>query len=281
MSRRGPDVIGRSMIRVRVIRRSGAIPALLAALVLTACDRGGAESNGGGPRAIGAAPAPPYEPIPMEQFGRIQGTVTWGGSPPDDSLVAVPDSLAGTCRTRTLRLSPVHSARGGVSNVVVSVSDLRKGKPLPPSRRFEIATSRCRLVPEVQGAIAGGMLNVLSLDRLVHRVSFIDSGSGAVIDRVEQFDAGQVVPLESVLRDARLVAVRSDRLSWMAAWIHVFDHPYFAISDDRGAFWIDSIPPGTYGLELWHATTGWRDTLVTVAAGDTLRLAFLLAGERP
>lgn len=281
MSRGCPDVIGRSMRPLREIRRNGALVALLAALSLTACGPDGTDSNGTGARAIGAAPAPPYEPVPMEQFGRIQGTITWNGSPPDDSVVAVPDSLAGTCRARTLHLSPVRAARGGLSNVVVSLSDLRKGKPLPPSRRFEIATSRCRFVPEVQGAIAGGMLNVLSLDRLVHRVSFIDSGSGAVIDRVEQFDAGQVVPLESVLRDARLVAVRSDRLSWLAAWIHVFDHPYFAVSDDRGAFGIDSIPPGTYGLQLWHAATGWRDTLVTVAAGDTLRLGLRLGGGLP
>jgi hypothetical protein len=217
----------------------------------------------------------------MEEFGRIQGTVTWSGSPPDDSLVTIPDSLVGTCRARTLRLTPVRVTRGGVSEVVAVVAGLRKGKPLPPSRRFEIATSRCRFVPEVQGAIAGGMLNVLSLDRLVHRVRFIDPGSGADIDRVEQFDAGQVVPLESVLRDARPVTVRSDRLPWMAAWIHVFDHPYFAISNDRGAFGIDSVPPGTYELRLWHAATGWRDTLVTVAAGDTLRLAFVLGGGLP
>jgi len=32
----------------------------------------------------------------------------------------------------------------------------------------------------------------------------------------------------------------------MQAYIHVFDHPFFAVTDERGAFSMTNIPAGKY-----------------------------------
>ena len=34
---------------------------------------------------------------------------------------------------------------------------------------------------------------------------------------------------------------------WMRAWIYVVPHPWFAVSDEKGAFRIAAIPPGDHG----------------------------------
>jgi hypothetical protein len=36
------------------------------------------------------------------------------------------------------------------------------------------------------------------------------------------------------------------------AWLLVHDSPYVTTTDDKGAFRIDGIPPGTYKVTMWH-----------------------------
>jgi hypothetical protein len=257
--------------------------ALVLLLLPQAC--GGPDSTTGDERrvAISETPLPPYETIPLDSTGRLEGIVAWEGALPSSTTLAIADSLTRTCRTSRLQLTPVRVVRGGVNGAVAWLGDARRGKALPAARRFELATDRCRLTPPVQAAIAGGMLNVLSLDRLEHRLQFTRVGTEGTVGRVEQFDAGQVVPLETVLGLPGPVTVQSDRFPWMEAWIHVFDHPYFATSAGAGAFAMDSIPPGRYELIVWHPATGQRDTTILVSGGDTVRVrvSVSLAGAEP
>jgi hypothetical protein len=38
----------------------------------------------------------------------------------------------------------------------------------------------------------------------------------------------------------------------MKAWVHIFDHPYFAVTDDDGKFEIKDAPMGKFKLYLLH-----------------------------
>jgi hypothetical protein len=40
--------------------------------------------------------------------------------------------------------------------------------------------------------------------------------------------------------------------SHMSAFILVFAHRYFAVTDDEGRYRIDGVPPGTYTLIVWN-----------------------------
>jgi plastocyanin len=44
----------------------------------------------------------------------------------------------------------------------------------------------------------------------------------------------------------------------MAGWVFVFDHPYFAVTDESGRFAIEGVPPGRYRLEARHPSGGMR-----------------------
>jgi len=44
---------------------------------------------------------------------------------------------------------------------------------------------------------------------------------------------------------------------WMNVRIGVFDHPYFAVTNERGTFEIKDPPAGKYRLVVWHEAVGW------------------------
>ena len=131
-------------------------------------------------------------------------------------------------------------------------------------------------MPRVQAAIAGGMLNVRSADPMLHRTRFTVAGLDIPLATVEHNDAGQVGPVESVLRRPARVEASSELYPWMRAWIQVFDQPYFAVTTRDGTYTLDSVPPGRYHLLTWHPRFGTRDTVVTVSPGATTRVLITL-----
>lgn len=53
----------------------------------------------------------------------------------------------------------------------------------------------------------------------------------------------------------------------MRAWIYVFDHPFFAVTDESGTFRFENVPAGRYTLEMVHPAGQLRSTRpVTVSA---------------
>jgi RNA polymerase sigma factor (sigma-70 family) len=46
--------------------------------------------------------------------------------------------------------------------------------------------------------------------------------------------------------------------SWITGYVWTFDHPYFAVTDDRGNFTIPDAPAGDWRLMIWHEKVGWR-----------------------
>ena len=46
--------------------------------------------------------------------------------------------------------------------------------------------------------------------------------------------------------------IKCDVHPWMKSWILVQDHPYFSVTDEKGNFKIDNIPPGTYEVIAWQ-----------------------------
>lgn len=42
------------------------------------------------------------------------------------------------------------------------------------------------------------------------------------------------------------------RHPWRRAWLTVSDHPYVALTEPNGAFYLRDVPPGKYTVEVWH-----------------------------
>lgn len=156
--------------------------------------------------------------------------------------------------------------------VVVWIEGVRSGKPLPIERRFEVTNDRCALVPEVQAVIAGGTLNVRSLDAVVHRTRIERTGTGELLATIRETDEGQVVPNEHVLAKPGILELSCEVHEWTRAWIAAFDHPYFTVTGTDGSFVIDSIPPGRYAVHAWHPRLGSVQDSVTIEPGAEAKI---------
>ena len=66
----------------------------------------------------------------------------------------------------------------------------------------------------------------------------------------------------------------------MAAWVYVFDHPYHAVTGERGEFRLPPVPPGRYTLHVRHPDGGLRrQQEVVVREGEPSRLRIEFHGD--
>ena len=73
-----------------------------------------------------------------------------------------------------------------------------------------------------------------------------------------------------------IVRVFCDIHSHMNAFILVFSHPFFAMTDADGRYRIDNVPPGTYNVIAWNEGTSSEARPITVADGGVAELDFSL-----
>jgi len=71
-----------------------------------------------------------------------------------------------------------------------------------------------------------------------------------------------------------MVRFKCDVHPWMSAWVGVLEHPFFAVSDAKGAYSIPNLPAGTYTIEAWHEKLGTRTQTVTVGETPAVALDF-------
>lgn len=245
----------------------------VSALVLTsqACSRGeepayAKSPNGSGPRiTVIEVPAEPYRPIAVTNGVRLAGTVLFTGTRPQDSTVT-PGRDQNVCGA-TIRLPTLTQQDSTLADVVVWLADIRTGRPLPVSKRFELVAEKCSFAPHVQAIVAGGTLNVRNDDAVIYRSHAVDSRTGETVTDLPFTDAGQVIPLDRQLAAPVLLEVKSTSHPWMRAWVAAFDHPYFAVTRKGGGFTIDSVPQGAYTLKAWHPRLGVTSHPVTIGPG--------------
>ncbi|MBI2095918.1 MAG: carboxypeptidase regulatory-like domain-containing protein [Candidatus Omnitrophica bacterium] len=72
------------------------------------------------------------------------------------------------------------------------------------------------------------------------------------------------------------IKMRCDVHFWMASFIHVLDHPFYAVTGDDGSYRIDGLPAGAYTIEVWHEKLGTQTAQITVADGETNTFDFTL-----
>jgi hypothetical protein len=249
---------------------------VLFVLGLSACsgDRGDntAQAKTPGHTSAGSIelPSVAYKPVALAEVGSIAGMVEIDGEAPADSIVT-PTADREPCGSAFPDSSIVRQGNT-LANVVVWLTDVKEGKVLPLERRTEIINEDCRLSPRVQAVAAGTTVNVRNEDRLAHTTRFVRGGAGGdTLASIPLTDDGQVVPNEHIAAKAGMIMAICAQHPWTRGFIAVFESPYFALTDQAGAFRLDSIPPGKYHLRVWHErgdTAVERDVDVS-AAGVT------------
>lgn len=133
--------------------------------------------------------------------------------------------------------------------------------PLPARARMDQRNEM--FVPQVLAVRAGTTVDFPNSDRIYHNVFSLSPA--------RRFDLGRyAVGRSKAVRFDRpgVVRVFCDIHSHMHAFILVFAHRYFAVTDARGDFVLAPVPPGTYSLAAWHEGRVRATREVIVRAGE-------------
>jgi hypothetical protein len=153
-----------------------------------------------------------------------------------------------------------------LSNTVVSLVKVA-GAPKAEKRTIALDNLHCRFVPHVQATTVGSTLKITNHDEgVLHSAMALANATFNVSVSGDQ-------PLEKQLLRPGWVPIRCAVHSWMEAYIWVFPHDFFAVTQKEGKFRIEGIPPGKYQVKFWHEGPIDEATQeVTVEAGKTADL---------
>lgn len=166
-------------------------------------------------------------------------------------------------------------ANGNLKDVLVYVKDIVGSYPAPTTP-FTLDQSGCMYKPHVFGVIAGQPVEILNSDPTLHNIH--------PLPRVNPgFNIGQPVKgLKSIKTFAKPEApfhVRCDVHGWMSAYIGVFSHPFFGVSNDTGQVELKNLPAGTFQIQAWQEKYGIQTQSVTVAAGESKEIVFTFKAQ--
>jgi plastocyanin len=126
-------------------------------------------------------------------------------------------------------------------------------------------------VPHVLAITTGTVVDFPNSDRIYHNVFSLS--------KTARFDLGRyaVGRSKSIRFDrAGIVRVFCDIHSHMNAFILVFGHPFFGVTNADGRYRIDNVPPGSYNVIAWNEGLSSEPRVVTVPDGGATELDFAL-----
>jgi plastocyanin len=139
-------------------------------------------------------------------------------------------------------------------------------------RRARMDQKNETFVPHVLAIGAGTTVDFPNNDRTYHNVFSLS--------KTKSFDLGRYAAGRSkAVRFDRpgIVRVFCDIHSHMSAFILVFAHRYFAMTDDEGRYRLDNVPPGTYNIVAWNESVPQESRRVVVPeSGDDVETNFVL-----
>jgi plastocyanin len=127
-------------------------------------------------------------------------------------------------------------------------------------------------VPHVLAIRVGTVVDFPNGDPFFHNVFSLS--------KTRRFDLGRYAKGRSKsvrFDEPGIVRVFCDIHSHMSAFILVFAHRFFAVTDDQGRYRIDRVPPGTYTVTAWYEGVAQQSRTITVAEdGGTIDADFSL-----
>ncbi len=188
-----------------------------------------------------------YEDAAVADGGTLSGVVRFAGTPPRLPAVTV-SRHRDVCGEQRPSEALVLGAGGGVRGSVIRIEGVARGKR--SSAELLLDNQGCRFVPHVGALTVGDRARVKSSDDVVHNTR--GSMGTSTVFNVAVPHREQLVDITRRLTAPGVVRVQCDAHPHMSAWLVVHDSPYVAVTDERGAFRIADVPPGTYRVTMWH-----------------------------
>jgi len=154
-----------------------------------------------------------------------------------------------------------------LSNVMVFVKEGLGDRAWPaPSTPVKLTQHGCEYDPHVFGIMAGQTLIIHNGDDTNHNIHFLPKKNEEMNFTQPKKDMEKEIQLQP---EAEPFKIKCDVHPWMGAYTAVFTHPFFAVTNDDGAFELNGLPPGKYVVEAWHEKFGSQTATVEVGSGES------------
>ena len=183
--------------------------------------------------------------------GAIQGRVVMAGVSPAAKKVDVTIDQY-LCGNEKEAGDLLVSSRNEVANAVVWLEDPPAEAAWAPGADKAVIDQRgCLFVPRIVIVAAGGTVDFLNNDRLLHNIHATPK-LNVSFNRTQP--KNRTIPV--TFAKPEIVRIDCDLHSWMTAWVVVAAHPYYAVTKADGQFSFDNLPPGPFRLRIWHERLG-------------------------
>jgi hypothetical protein len=115
----------------------------------------------------------------------------------------------------------------------------------------------------------GQKFEIINNAQINHNASVKDAG-GSNADVNQSIAPGDKLPLNLKPSNGPITASCSIH-TWMSANVWVLNHPYYAMTDEKGNFEIKNVPAGSVNIVAWHAKAGFLNS--DEASGEPIELS--------
>jgi hypothetical protein len=194
----------------------------------------------------------------------VAGQVHYVGELPTTEQIPVDRDRAYCGDTMPNEALKVGQESRAVAVVVISLEGVPTALPSTKEEPLLIENRSYRFLPRVNARHSGTVLIISNADPVMHNTHIRKKTRvGENLMNVVQPPQGKV---EKPIKEPGFLDVRCDAHPFMRATIHVFDHPYFAVTDGMGGFQLHHVPPGRYRLKVWHETLRSMERSLTVSS---------------
>ena len=221
-----------------------------------------------------------YKEKAVKDGGAVQGTVTFNGTVPTlpKAIIAKDNAV---CGDGEVIPNPVSVGdNGGLEHAVVYLEKVKAGKAWP-KQDYVLDQRKCTFEPYLQVVPKGVKMTIKNSDPVLHNVHPFEivGDSRRTLFNLAQPKQDQVNEKKIRTRRGKAVELACDAHAWMAGWLYVLEHPYFAVVGADGSYQIGDVPAGDYKLVAWHPVLGTQEQSVTIAANSATDAAFQFKGE--
>ena len=253
-----------------MIKPGLAILALAASAMAGACQK----ESPAAPAPVAPSPTPAAGLVaaaaPPAGHAVIEGTVKLNGPAPEMEMTRrVADPFC--AKTPTKEEEVVVGPAGGLSNVVVRITEGATGHYDPPASPAMLDQSACMYRPRVQAIVAGQTLSIRNGDQTLHNVH----GYKGPSTLFNQAEIPGLPPIARKIGDAGdILKFKCDVHPWMTGYVVVSSNPFFAVTGPDGHFKITGVPAGKYTLTAWQERYGAKTAQVTVGDDKPTEVSF-------
>lgn len=194
--------------------------------------------------------------------GTISGTVRYSGDVPPARKILLSDGV-----TLLHNDLVVDGPTKGLRYVILHLEKSPEKVPLKkekPARTAVVDQRDMIFLPRVLAIQEGQKVRFDNNDLCNHGVQAISSHQGNTFN--VNTPMGQPFHFDFSAQKTP-VMIGCPIHAWMRAWIAVFPHPYFAVTDAKGSFKLNQVPVGKHTLLIFHPDSGMKEKRTMEVAG--------------